>query len=549
MLWGEERLIPTPLEKIDQAVSDGKLRQSQAIRQKSYYLLSDPRYEVKKFGTTPTSPSGRYDCSATAVFRSMFLERETDRHADPYGLLWKPWIEEAYRIAHSGDERIIGKIGKIDIRLVMPKGKVHPKGPSYRALARVLSRFLEGDGAKLRKWRHRRFGRVKIKPWNADLIWPPSFLAGRSPYLASYFDAHPYYDAGQESKWKRYLNKFLKALNFNSKSEIQKKGDTSSWTWVISDRVLRNTLIWGPHGKNLLFLSPRCLDRAVGHDWRQKKLWQGYWKEAVLHELLLAYYLNAKPKDFYQDPWMDAVMQASVQPFLDKPGIFYANGPFFTMTGLVSLQEEMRTDYLRYGSAPLWRFLIRAEGPKSIKSHFKHVQRSGRDIRKYLSRESNGYEHWFSYATWALSLKGTPEQLRDDIALWVNPSNVRHPQDILLKPIDPPKGTIGSANSPILPFSIRYFHIPIEDSRKIAALKVLWEPVDTFLKGYLFLAKGRHREQARFLDYTVVKPGLSQEVVFAAESLPTEAYFVVINSSDNSVAANELRLQITVLPK
>jgi len=287
----------------------------------------------------------------------------------------------------------------------------------------------------------------------------------------------------------------------------------------------------------------------LGQDWRQKKAWQGYWKEAVLHELLLAYYLNAKPKDFYRDPWMDAVMQASAQPFLDKPGLFYANGPFFTMTGLVSFQEEMRTDYLRYGSAPLWRFLIRSEGPKSVQNHFKHVQRSAREIRKYLSRNTNDIEHWLAFATWALSLKGTPESLRDDISLWVNPSNVRHPQDILLNAIDPPKGTIGSANSPILPYSIRYFHIPIEGGRKIAALKVLWEPVETFLKGYLFLAKGRHREQARFLDFTEVKPGLSQEIVFSAENLPTEAYFVVINSSDKTIDGDQLSLQVTVLPK
>lgn len=548
VLLAETRFTPTPLDRIQDAMRVGAIRKSAGLTQTIYYLLGDSRYDAEQFGDTPDTPNGRYDCSATAVFRELYLARDKDRNLDPYGLLWKPWIEEARRIEQSGVVRVIGSVDHRPVRIVMPKGRLHARAPSYRSLARVLEALLAEDGGRLLSWRQKHFGSAKILPWEADLLWPPSFLSGQDPYLTSYFDQHPQYDAGREKKWQKALNEFLKAAGVSAEPSGDEMDLAKSWTWVISDRVQRNVLIWGPEGQNLLFFSPRCLDRALTGDWRSKRDWQRDWRAGSLHEILSAFYLNGKPRSFYRDPWMDAVIQSEVQTFLDRPDIFYSHGPAFTSAGSVSLADKPQSDYLRLGTAPIWRFLSLVRGSRFVQKHFENVLASGRRLQKTLNEEEGGESLWLAFAAWSLGLQGMPEKLHGHVDYWLNPEQMLEPQDMALPPIDPPKGSITQSTTELAPYSVRYIHIPIEKSEQIGALKVYWEPKHKDLLGYLFLAKIRRHEQGRFLDFAPLKPSLSQEVSFTSTPLPSEAFFVVVNTGKSSFPAETLQLQLTVLP-
>ena len=130
-------MIPTPLDRIQEAMETGAIRKSAGLTQTVYYLLGDSRYDATQFGDTPDTPNGRYDCSATAVFRELYLAREKDRNLDPYGMLWKPWIEEARRVEQTGSVRMIGSLEDRPVRVFIPNGRLHSRSPTYRSLARV----------------------------------------------------------------------------------------------------------------------------------------------------------------------------------------------------------------------------------------------------------------------------------------------------------------------------------------------------------------------------------------------------------------------------
>lgn len=527
----------------------GAIRKSAGLSQTMYYLLGDSRYDTVQFGETPDTPNGRYDCSATAVFRELYLAREKDRNLDPYGMLWKPWIEEARRIEQSGSVRVIGSIDRQPVRIFIPKGRLHSRAPTYRSLARVLEALLAEQHSDLFSWRRMHLGHAQVLPWEPELLWPPGFLSGQDPYINSYFDTHPQYDAGREKKWHAALDEFLAAAGVRLKSGEETLDVENTWTWVISDRVQRNVLIWGPEGQSLLFLSPRCLDRALAGSWRNKRGWQRNWRAGTLQEILIAFYLNGKPKSFYRDSWMDAVIQAEVQTFLDLPDIFYSHGPYFTSAGSVSLNEEPTSDYRRWGTAPIWRFLRLVNGRRFIQKHFDNVRGSQRRLQKALKQEKNRQPLWLALAAWSLGLQGMPESLHGNVEYWINPIQMQEPHDMALPPIDPPKGSIAQSTTVLKPYSIRYIHIPVKNSEEIAALKVYWEPKEKNLDGYLFLAKDRRHEQGRFLDFTAIKPALPQEVLFTSDPLPSEAFFVVINREAKGLPAEALQLQMTVLPK
>lgn len=548
-LVAEMRLDPTPIDRIQEAMAGGAIRKSAGLTQLIYYLLDDSRYDEEQFGESPDTPNGRYDCSATSVFRELFLAREEDRNLDPYGLLWKPWIEEARRIEQSGAVRMIGSIDGRPVRILMPKGRLHSRAPTYRSLARVLEALLSEDSDALIRWRRQYFESAKIVPWDAELLWPPQFLAGKDPYITSYFDEHPAYDAGREKNWNRAIEEFLKAAGVVSKPADETFDLAQSWTWVISDRVQRQVLVWGPEGQSLVFLSPRCLDRALAGDWRSKRDWQRDWRASGLQAILSAFYLNGKSKSFYRDPWMAAVIQSEVQDFLDVPDIFYNHGPYFINAHSVSLAELPGTDFLRWGTAPLWRFLSLANGKRFIQKHFENVGATRRSLQKAMEKERDGESLWLAFVSWSLALQGMPEKLHGQVSYWIHAEEVQEPSDMALAPIDPPKGSIAQSTTVFKPYSVRYIHIPIEESDKIEALKFYWEPNEKDLTAYLYLAKKRRHEQGRFLDFAPIKPELAQDILFTSDPLPSEAFFVVVNQSKKSFPAEGLQLQVTVLPK
>jgi len=539
--------ISTPLDRITEAWQARQVRPSAALTQINRYLLSDPRYDEARFGQTGDNNASRYDCSATAVFRSVVSARKENSNLDPYGQLWQPWIAEANRIASNGDVRVIGRLGESPIRLLMPHGRLHRKAPSYRTLARALERML--DNRKLRRWYKDLFGSFRLRVWDPTLAWPPPFLAGKGPYISSYFDDHPHFDAGREKRWRAALEEFLEVTGVPTKASEEKLDELKTWTWVISDRVERNLVVWGPMGQSLLFLSPRCFDRAVSGQWGSKADWQQNWVASALHEMLAAFYLNGRRKSFEKDPWMDAVMQGAMQDFLDEPGLFYANGPFYTMAGQVSLGAPPPDNYLRLGTAPLWRFLLEQKGTRLLKKHIRSPGRTLRLLRGELDKNKFGKPMWVAFVAWSLALHGLPEDWHAKTPYWFDPRDMTEPQDLRLKPIDPPKGSIGAAPTPVLPYSFRYVHLPIVASDKIGALKFRWEPQHEGLAGLLFLMKGRHHEQAKFLDVTSIKAGEAHEVLFNSEPPPSEAIFVVINRGPAKLPPESLSIQATVLPR
>jgi hypothetical protein len=548
-LRAETKIFQTPLDRIDAELSNGLIRESEAAFQKTYYLSADSRYDEERFGETGLDASNVYDCSSTVIQRSLSKFREKNRHFDPYGLLWRPWLEEADRISKQGEESYVGRVSTVPVWLYMPRGRLHANAAKYKSIRAELKYFLKKYNRSVASWAADVFGKNRIQAWKGPLLWPPDFLKDRAPYLGSYFDTHPVFDAGRTKRWRGPIETFLALVGVKAKSVQDEDSAEGSWKWIISDRVERNSLLWDPEGRSFLILSVKCLDRLIKGDWQHKDVWHKALHEMVIHEMMLAYYLNGKPKSFMRDPVMDAIIQGAAQSYLGRSGPIYTNGPFFRSMGHFYLSDEVHTDYWRYGSAPLWNYLNKLKGEGFLKKYLKSAKKPARYLEKALDEKNAQEDLRVAFAAWVLALEGTPRELRKEIPISVPQTGQINLQDIELKPIDPPKGSIGAAENSFRPQSFRLFHAPIMNAERVAGLNVRWEPASPQLSGYLFLAGRGSKGQTKFLDLAPIKPGSVQNVYFNPIQGPTELFFVVINRGQNGYPGEALQLQVSVVPK
>lgn len=539
----------TPLDKIQAAVDGGRIPGIQGALQQTYYLMGDDRYHEDAFGKEPTTAAGRYDCSSTFVQRRVAARRAQDRNFDPYGMLWKPWVEEADRLMRQGEVAEMGSIGETPVVLYHPQGRFHRRMPKYRTLALVLSRFLREQEESLVDLGRMTMGKRPIAQWSQDLSWPPVFLQNKGPYLNSYFDDHPQFNAGDQKKWFAYRKQLLASVIEDIQEESPHEERSPAWIWLLSDRVRRHTLVWDPEGDSLLFLSAHCLDRVLGGRWRDKAEWHNALKESVAQEILSAFLLNSRNIKYSSDPWLEALVQALVPQLTDQRGPLLRHTPLFSRSGGLSLKTQYDRSFDRLAAAPLWYYFLQVEGNAVLKNYLATNKNREMYLAKRLQKKFRQDSHWLSFALWSLSLKALPASLSADVPAWSAAVPPLLPKDLMLDDVEPPRGTIGSLDKDLAPNSIRYMSFPIRHPKDVEALRVRWKPVAKQLDGYLILTRSQKNDRAEFIDLAPIKPGLPQEVFFDTENLPTEAVFVILHRGDDTYPANEVQLQVTVLPR
>jgi len=239
-LRAEIEIAAPPLERIAQSLVQKSIRRAEAAVQSTYYLLGDARYDQERFGKTPISAAAVYDCSATVLQREINKLRKEDKHFDPYGLLWKLWLDEAERVRKQGDAFLIGEIQGIPLRLLVPRDRLHEQAPRYRDIAARMRRFVDRFDQPIANWALQVFGKAKLRPWIASLVWPPEFLKDRVPYVESYFDSHPVFDAGRTKKWRQPIRQFLAAIGRGAKETAVQPLQAHGGTGLDLDRFRSN---------------------------------------------------------------------------------------------------------------------------------------------------------------------------------------------------------------------------------------------------------------------------------------------------------------------
>ncbi len=492
-----------------------------------------------------TSQGDKIDsCSATYLRRELTRLRTLGKDDDPQGLLWKPWIEEVLRLQRQGQVKSVGRLAGKEIQLLMPRQRNKNGAVSYSQLAVAIRDYLKKRGRTLDQWSKAVFDQKKVSAW-ADFKWPPHFLKDKVPYISSYFDTHEIFDAGRTKKWGEPLEAFLKIVGVKRGEDNPLKLSSKKWTWVLSDRIQRNALVWDDEGRSVLFISMPCLSRLVGENWQEAKRWKSALQGMLLEEILFAYYLNGAPEAFLQDPNVDALVRGVAQSFNE--------GLLPTVPGKenvdFSFSQHPPDVSKRYRTAALWHFLYRLRGIPIVRAYIQSQDKSESFLFDQLNKAQDGEDIWLAFLAWSLSYENTPAALRMEVPLVKGQEISSLLSGVPLDNIEPPHGIIGSTTQDLPPHSLRMFTTRIQKREAVGALNIRWEPAAAHLKAYVFLADESNPQQKKFLGYAPMRPSVRQQVFVDPFEPPTHLYFFIVNLSEKRFSQQDLHVQIAVVPR